>query len=46
MSHPTPRQLAYTGAPTAALAAAGAVLACAGAILRHAAVRGAKRRKA
>ena len=46
MSHQTPRQLAYTGAPTAALAVIGALLAGAGALLRRAAVSGAMRRKA
>lgn len=46
MSHQTPRQLAYTGLPTAAFAAIGAAMAGAAAWLRYAASRGAKRRKA
>lgn len=44
MSNPTPRQLAYTGAPTLLLGVIGAVAAGAGMIWRRVASRGAKRR--
>lgn len=43
MSGPTPNQLAYTGAPIAALATVGAVLAAAGAILMRIMMAGANR---
>ena len=44
MSFPTPRQLAYTGAPTLLLGVVGVAAASAGALMRKVAYRGAKRR--